>query len=159
MSSLNEIGSGKEVDNVKKFTDRQADWQTVCIHWTKGDQKNLVELSAQKFTYPLFDRNFGKARMSLQISWSLHIFCRVCCFAHVSHNGSGSSHVLQKCVALKWIFSKEHGPHSLSLLCWSNILKSKKEIKHKSYLVCMYQFLFCMTIWTLQCLILQLCQK
>lgn len=64
--------------------------------------------------------------MSLQISWSLHIFCRVCCFAHVSHNGSGSSHVLQKCVAFKWIFSKEHGPHSLSFLCCSNILKSNK---------------------------------
>lgn len=53
----------------------------------------------------------GNSVISAQISWSFAILCRVCCFAHNSHNGSGSSHDLQKCVAWTSLLSFEQGMH------------------------------------------------
>lgn len=51
--------------------------------------------------------------ISLHISWFLLCFCFVWCLAHVSHSGSGSSHVLQKCVAGTCVSSVEQGSHTI----------------------------------------------
>lgn len=81
-------------------------------------------------TYQFFDWYSNNSPTSLHISWSREILCRVCCLAHSSHSGSGSAHVLQKCVALTWIFSIEHGSQSTSFSCWLFSLNHNKNIKY-----------------------------
>lgn len=98
----------------------------ICFFYIRFKWNNL--------TYQFFDRNLKNSNKFLHISWSLHIFCRVCCLAHSSHNGSGSSHVLQKCVALTWIFSIKHGSHSTSLSCWLFSLNHNESTTFKTYL-------------------------
>lgn len=93
-----------------------------------------IRFKWNNLTYQFFDRNLKNSNKFLHISWSLHIFCRVCCLAHSSHNGSGSSHVLQKCVALTWIFSIKHGSHSTSLSCWLFSLNHNENTTFKTYL-------------------------
>lgn len=98
----------------------------ICLYYTY----HLSLIHVKKLTYPFFDWYSKNSSMSLQISWSRHIFCRVCCLAHSSHSGSGSAHVLQKCVALIWIFSIEHGSQSTSFSRWSFSLNHNKNIKY-----------------------------
>lgn len=86
----------------------------MCLYYTY----HLSLIQVEKLTYPFLIEIKKKKPTSLQISWSLHIFSRVCCLVHSSHSSSGSAHVLQKCVALTWIFLIEHISHSTSLLCW-----------------------------------------
>lgn len=98
----------------------------ICLYNTY----HLSLIHVKKLTYPFFDWNSKKPRTSLHISWSRHIFCRVCCVAQSSHSGSGSAHVLQKCVALTWIFSIEHGSQSTSFSCWLFSLNHNRNIKY-----------------------------
>lgn len=70
--------------------------------------------------------------MFSQIVWSLNVFWRVCCFAHVLQNGSGSAQVLQKCVARTFSLSCKQGPHST--LCACSLLKLKD--KDKLLIIC-----------------------
>lgn len=67
----------------------------------------------------------GNFAISAQISWSFAILCRVCCFAHISHNGSGSSHVLQKCVAWTSLLSFEQGMHIIFVSLFVVLLQDK----------------------------------
>lgn len=72
----------------------------------------------------MFSYLIWKSSMSLDNSWSLNGFCFVWFLAQVSHNSSGSSHVLQKCVAWTLLFSEKQG----SQKCLSSIsLKYLKE--------------------------------
>lgn len=59
-----------------------------------------------------FGSIFLNSAISLHISWSLLNFCFKWCLAHVSHSGSGSSHVLQKWLALTLTLSVEQGSQS-----------------------------------------------
>lgn len=61
--------------------------------------------------------------MSVDNSWPLLICCRVWCSAHVSHIGSGSSHVLQKLDASVCIFLKVQGVQTIFL--WSALKYNK----------------------------------
>lgn len=81
------------------------------------------------------DYLFRKSLIYPHNSWFLVSFCLVWCLPHISHNGSGSSHVLQKIVAITRLFSVEQGPHSISF----TILFSLK-IKIYIYL---HLFAFC----------------
>lgn len=59
-------------------------------------------------------------------SWSLHNLWRLCCCAHLSHNGSRSSQVLHKWVALVFRFSKRQWSHKISLsLEWLSLKPQK----------------------------------
>lgn len=97
-----------------------------CLYCTY----HSILIHVKKLTYPFFDWYSKYSPMFLHISWSRHIFCRVCCLAHSSHSGSGSAHVLQKCVALIWIFSIEHGSQSTSFSCWLFSLNHNNNIKY-----------------------------
>lgn len=74
---------------------------------------------------PFISRN---SSITSHISWSLHDLCRMCCCAQLSHNGSRSSHVLQKWVALVFKSPKRQGSHktSVSLHCFSLLSFKKK---------------------------------
>lgn len=87
-----------------------------------------IKLMIKKFPREnKLDYLFRKSLISPHNSWFLVSFCLVWCLPHISHNGSGSSHVLQKNVAITRLFSVEQGPHSISFTILFS-LKIKKYI-------------------------------
>lgn len=66
-----------------------------------------------------------KFPISSHNAWPLLNFCRVWCCAQSLQNGSGTSHVSQKCVALWHTFSFRHGTHNISFLFDSLLLKTE----------------------------------
>lgn len=62
-------------------------------------------------------------------SCSLNAFCRVCCLAQISHSASGSSHVLQKYIAVTFLPSWIQGSHNVCSSCCESTLKQIVNIK------------------------------
>lgn len=57
------------------------------------------------------------------ISWPFVAFWRVCSWAQFAHIGSGSSQVLQKCVASVWMFPQRQGSQNTGFpVSWFSLL-------------------------------------
>lgn len=70
----------------------------------------------------------SSSSITSHILWSLHNLWRMCSCAQELHNGSGSSQVLQKCVALMFKFSKRQDSHKTSnCLYWCSLKKKTKK--------------------------------
>lgn len=54
-------------------------------------------------------------------SWFLHNLWRVCWTPQSAHNGSGTSHVLQKCVAFDFMSPWRQGSQNTSFLSWPSL--------------------------------------
>lgn len=102
------------------------------IFWLKSSCDIFHEKKPHVF-YFLFTHSDIKIRsevekfpISSHNAWPLLDFCRVWCCAQSVQNGSGTSHVSQKCVALWHSFPLRHGTHNISFLFDSTLLKTEK---------------------------------